>query len=63
MEANYGGSKSSLESESTLTRMQNELKRIIFRVFFLILKDEDQSIAVGVILMIIQFFQFCTLIF
>ncbi|CAD8213536.1 unnamed protein product [Paramecium octaurelia] len=63
VKSNYGSTKNSLENDNILTRMQTELKLIVFRVFFLILKDEEQSIAIQIFLQVISFFQYLTFIF
>lgn len=41
VKSNYGQTRPQLENENLLARLQMELKNIIFRVFFLMLKDEE----------------------
>ncbi|CAK82690.1 unnamed protein product (macronuclear) [Paramecium tetraurelia] len=63
VKSNYGQTRPQLENESLLVRMQTELKNIIFRVFFLMLKDEEQSITVAALLQTIMFLQYLSLLF
>ncbi|CAK68569.1 unnamed protein product (macronuclear) [Paramecium tetraurelia] len=63
VKSNYGSTKNSVENDNILTRLQTELKSIIFRVFFLILKDKEQSIAIQIFLQVMSFFQYLTFIF
>lgn len=39
--SNYGGNKNSLENEGMISKISNEIKHMLFRVFYLILKDEE----------------------
>ncbi|CAD8075781.1 unnamed protein product [Paramecium primaurelia] len=64
LKSNFGTTKGSLDSErSIIDKMQTELKGVFFRVIQLMLKDEDQSIPITCIGILLQYMQITYIIF
>ncbi|CAD8157654.1 unnamed protein product [Paramecium octaurelia] len=64
LKSNFGTPKGSIDSErSIIDKMQSELKGVFFRVIQLMLKDEEQSIPLTCIGILLQYMQITYIIF
>ncbi|CAK66138.1 unnamed protein product (macronuclear) [Paramecium tetraurelia] len=63
LKSNFGGKSSLDQDKSAIDKIQNEVKLIYFKVTQSLLKEEEQSIVLNLLAIIIQFFQATYIIF
>ncbi|CAK82689.1 unnamed protein product (macronuclear) [Paramecium tetraurelia] len=63
LKSNFGGKSNLDQDRSAIDKIQNEVKMIFFKVTQQLLKDEEKSIILNLLAIVIQFFQVTYIIF